>query len=123
MLHRRTIFAARIKSVCTTDMTHSEVTYENDQFRATKWTIPPGDHIPMHTHEYDYVVVPLCNTVMHVRTDSGELLEAQMQIGTSYGRPAGSAHECLNRGQDEIVFIEVEYIGGASNCQNAKMPV
>lgn len=92
-------------------MSHSEVTYENEIFRATKWTIPAGDTIPMHTHEYDYVVIPLSENVMHVRTDAGELLEAQMQVGTSYGRSAGSAHECINMGDSDIVFIEVEYLG------------
>ncbi|MFD2673913.1 hypothetical protein [Gulosibacter bifidus] len=92
-------------------MAHNEVKFENERFRATRWTIAPGDSIPMHTHEYDYVVVPLSNNVMHVETDTGEVLEAQMQRGTSYGRAAGSAHACFNRGTDDIVFIEVEYLG------------
>ena len=57
---------------------HSEIVFENDRFRATKWTIQPGGTIPMHRHEYDYVVVPLSNNLMHVTTADGELIEAAL---------------------------------------------
>lgn len=86
----------------------SEITYENEHFRATKWTISPGGEIPMHRHEYEYVVVPLSDNVMHVTTAEGELIEARMVPGTAYGRPKGSEHKNENRGETDIVFIEVE---------------
>lgn len=91
-----------------TPRSYSEVIHEDSKFRVTKWTIEPGATIEMHTHEYDYVVVPISNNVMHVTTDAGELLEARMEPGTAYGRSAGSAHMNENRGDTDIVFIEVE---------------
>lgn len=88
----------------------SEIVYENDRFRATKWTIQPGGTIPMHRHEYDYVVVPISNNIMHVTTADGELIESRLEPGTAYGRDKGSEHMNENRGEDHVVFIEVEYL-------------
>lgn len=90
----------------------SEIVYENAQFRTTKWTIAPGGTIPMHRHDYEYVVVPLSDNVMHVTTAEGEEIEARMQPGTAYGRPKGVEHRCDNRGDTDIVFIEVESLLG-----------
>lgn len=87
---------------------NAEIVYENEQFRTTKWTISPGGHIPMHRHDYEYVVVPLSDNVMHVITGDADLIEAVMVPGTAYGRPKGSEHRCENRGETDIVFIEVE---------------
>ena len=88
----------------------SEIVFENDRFRATKWTIQPGGTIPMHRHEHDYVVIPLSDNLMHVTTADGELIEAALKPGTAYGRDAGSEHENENRGDSDVVFIEVEYL-------------
>ena len=90
----------------------SEVVHEDAHFRTTKWTISPGGTIPMHRHEHEYVVVPLSENVMHVTTAEGEVIEARMLPGTAYGRPKGTEHRCDNRGDDDIVFIEVESLVG-----------
>lgn len=87
----------------------SEVQLDNDQFRVTKWTITPGGTIPMHRHEYEYVVVPMVTDRIHVVTAEGEEIVAELVAGNSYTRPAGSEHQVENRGStSDIVFIEVE---------------
>ena len=86
-----------------------EVQLENERFRVTKWTIDPGGEIPMHRHDYDYVVVPLVTDTMHVRTAEGAEIVTELVAGQSYTRPAGSEHVVQNRGaRDAIVFVEVE---------------
>ncbi|BDY26516.1 MULTISPECIES: cupin domain-containing protein [Mycolicibacterium] len=86
-----------------------ELQLRNDQFRVTKWTIEPGGAIPMHRHEYEYVVVPLVTDTMHVVTADGDEIVAELVAGQSYSRPAGSEHTVENRGDTEaIVFVEVE---------------
>jgi quercetin dioxygenase-like cupin family protein len=85
------------------------VQLENSDFRVTQWTIEPGGVIPMHRHDYEYVVVPLVTDTMHVITAEGEELIAELTMGQSYTRPAGSEHQVENRASNApIVFIEVE---------------
>lgn len=90
---------------------HAELQLENEQFRVTKWTIEPGGHIPMHRHEYEYVVIPLATDTMHVVTAEGGELVSNLVAGQSYTRPAGSEHRIEHRGAASaapIVFVEVE---------------
>ena len=88
---------------------HGEVQQDDGRFRVTRWTIEPGGAIPMHRHEYDYVVVPLVNGTMHVVTPDGTATAAELRIGDSYTRTAGVEHQVENRGSTEsVVFVEVE---------------
>ena len=89
-------------------MAHGEQQIENDNFRVTKWTIEPGDEIPMHVHEYDYVVVPLVSETMHVLNADGTEIVAELTTGASYTRAAGAEHVVQNRGANVVEFIEVE---------------
>ncbi|OBA98660.1 cupin [Mycolicibacterium fortuitum] len=87
----------------------SEIQLENDRFRVTKWTIEPGGAIPMHRHDYAYVVVPLVTDTMHVVTADDVEVASELVVGQSYSRPAGSEHTVENGGQlNPIVFVEVE---------------
>ena len=89
-------------------MAHADIQLENEHFRVTKWTIEPGDAIPMHLHEFEYVVVPLTTTTMHVTNADGTEIVAQLEHGVSYSRDAGAEHTVENRGEEAIAFIEVE---------------
>lgn len=87
----------------------SEVQLHNESFRVMKWTIAPGATIPMHVHEYEYVVIPLTTGPMVVRNADGSVIHADLVAGVSYTRPAGSEHSVSNEQSDEsVVFIEVE---------------
>lgn len=88
---------------------HSTVQLENEHFRVTQWTIEPGGAIPMHRHEYEYVVIPLVTASMRVENADGSAFDAALELGVSYSRPAGSEHTISNTAsQDPIVFVEVE---------------
>ncbi|MGO3146773.1 MAG: cupin domain-containing protein [Leucobacter sp.] len=88
---------------------HADLQLENDQFRVTKWTIEPNGAIPMHRHDYEYVVVPLVTATMHVVNADGSLIVAELVTGQSYTRPAGAEHQVENRGTSEaVIFVEVE---------------
>ncbi|MFM9921185.1 cupin domain-containing protein [Lacisediminihabitans sp. H27-G8] len=89
-------------------MPSSETQIDNGVFRVTKWTIPPGDEIPMHVHDYDYVVVPLVSDTMHATNADGSELDVDLRIGQSYARPAGVEHSIANRGTATIIFVETE---------------
>ncbi len=88
---------------------HSTVQLENEHFRVTQWTIEPGGAIPMHRHEYEYVVIPLVTASMRVDNADGSSFDAELVTGVSYSRPAGSEHAISNLSSpDAIVFVEVE---------------
>lgn len=90
-------------------MARSDIQIDTDEFRVTKWSIDPGDAIPMHVHEHDYVVVPLVTATMHVVNADGSEIVAELEQGVSYTRAAGQEHRVENRVSPEpIVFIEVE---------------
>ena len=89
-------------------MASGEIQIDNGIFRVTKWMIEPGGEIPMHLHEYDYVVVPLVDDTMFATNADGSELRAELRIGQSYTRPAGIEHSVANRGAATIAFIETE---------------
>ncbi|SJN10164.1 Protein export cytoplasm protein SecA ATPase RNA helicase (TC 3.A.5.1.1) [Leucobacter sp. 7(1)] len=88
---------------------HGEVQLENEYFRVTQWTIEPGGVIPMHRHDYEYVVVPMVTDTMHVTNADGSEIVANLVAGQSYTRSAGSEHQVENRtSAQSIVFVETE---------------
>lgn len=88
---------------------HGEVQLENEYFRVTQWTIEPGGVIPMHRHDYEYVVVPMVTDTMHVTNADGSEIVANLVAGQSYTRSAGSEHQVENRtSKNNIVFVETE---------------
>ena len=89
-------------------MSSGEIQIDNGIFRVTKWMIEPGGEIPMHVHQYDYVVVPLVDDTMFVTNADGSELRAELRIGQSYARPAGVEHSVANRGTASITFVETE---------------
>ena len=89
-------------------MATGETQIDNGVFRVTKWTIESGDAIPMHVHDFEYVVVPLVNDTMHVTNSDGSELVAEIRIGQSYTRPAGAEHTVANHGSGTIEFVEIE---------------
>jgi len=89
-------------------MATAEVHIENDGFRVTKWTIEPGGSIPMHQHDFDYVVVPLVTDTMHVVNADGTEMVVPIETSVPYTHNAGAEHTVENRGSNVIEFIEVE---------------
>jgi len=88
---------------------HAELQLENDVFRVTKWTIEPGGSIPMHRHDYEYVVIPLVTDTMQVVNADGSEFDAELTTGQSYTRTAGAEHRIENRGSAAaVVFVEIE---------------
>jgi quercetin dioxygenase-like cupin family protein len=88
---------------------HAAVQLENEFFRVTKWTIEPGGAIPMHRHDFEYVVVPVVDAQMSVVSPDGTEFVAHITTGESYTRAAGSEHRIENRSSEVTVeFVEIE---------------
>jgi len=84
------------------------VTVDNDRVRVTKWVFAPGAATGWHVHEFDYVVTPVIGSNVVIVDGEGEETAVEMVAGQSYFREAGVAHDVINAGPGELVFVETE---------------
>lgn len=84
------------------------VQIDNDEVRVTQWRLAPDTATGPHTHEMDYVIVPVAAGEMTIVAPSGEISKAQLGVGQSYFRKAGVQHDVQNQTNREIVFLEIE---------------
>jgi len=78
--------------------------------RVTKWTFAPGTQTGAHVHEYDYVVVPITGGELTIEMPDGEVVVAPLEIGASYQRGKGVAHNVMNAGDSTVAFVEIELL-------------
>ena len=87
----------------------SELLFADDTVRITRHSLLPGATTGVHTHECDYVVMPVHGGV--VRVERGvESSEFMMSAGAPYSRESGVTHSLVNVSKSEIVFVELEYL-------------
>ena len=83
----------------------------NDRARVTEWRFPKrGDNTGWHRHEYDYVVVPLFDGILKIKTGGGEYVTAPMKTGVPYFREMGVEHDVINGNDFECAFVEIEIL-------------
>jgi quercetin dioxygenase-like cupin family protein len=85
---------------------------DTPEVRVTEWRLAPGSSTGHHRHAYDYVVVPLTGGELTAITAEGRS-QRPLQPGQSYFRKAGVEHDVSNETAGEIVFIEIEIMGGS----------
>jgi beta-alanine degradation protein BauB len=83
------------------------VLIDNDCVRVTRWRFAPGAATGWHTHEYDYVIVPLTDGTLRLVEPEGER-NSDLTIGAPYFREAGVEHDVVNANAYELTFIEIE---------------
>ena len=86
----------------------SDVQVDTPEVRVTEWRLAPGSATSHHTHEMDYVIVPVTSGEMTIVAPTGERSKAQLGVGKSYFRKPASSTTCSTRPASEIVFLEVE---------------
>lgn len=88
------------------------VLIDDGRVRVTKWHFDPGASTGAHTHEFDYVVVPVTGGDFLVRTHDGESMNMLQVAGEAYARPAGVSHDVTNAGRQVASFVEIEFLSG-----------
>ncbi|TDO99839.1 cupin domain-containing protein [Marinomonas balearica] len=83
------------------------VQIDNDKFIVTEWRFPPRAETALHTHEYDYIVVPQTTGRLTIETHGG-VVYSDLTVGKSYSREAGVCHNVINDNDFEFVFVEIE---------------
>ena len=82
---------------------------QNDRVIVTEWRFAPGAETGHHVHGHDYVVVPLTSGTLKLEEPTGTR-SVLLEVGVSYTRPAGVAHNVINDNPYEFRFVEVELI-------------
>jgi beta-alanine degradation protein BauB len=82
---------------------------DNGRARVTRHRLAPGTHTGFHRHEFDYVVVPVTAGRMRI-LEGGEERFSDLSPGVAYFRPAGIEHDVFNGGEEELIFVEIEFV-------------
>ncbi len=84
---------------------------ENDRVRVTQWKfLKKGDNTGWHTHDYDYIVVPMFTGILEIDTPDDARSKAELTQGVPYFRDLGVRHDVINGNDFECAFIEVELL-------------
>ena len=83
----------------------SDVQVDTPEVRVTEWRLAPGSATGHHTHEMDYVIVPVTSGEMTIVAPNGDRSKAQLGIGKSYFRKAGVQHDVLNETASEMTAM------------------
>jgi mannose-6-phosphate isomerase-like protein (cupin superfamily) len=76
--------------------------------RVTRWDFVSGADTGHHVHGMGYVVVPMTDCKFLIEEPNGSR-EVDMARGQVYRRDAGVEHNVVNRGEEFMSFIEIEY--------------
>ena len=82
---------------------------DNERTRVTEWRFAPNATTGYHTHEMDYVIVPITSGTLALTGPDGVETFAELEAGVSYFREAGVEHDVRNANDHEFSFVEVEF--------------
>ncbi len=87
----------------------SNTTIDDQQVRVTAWTFEArGDSTGFHTHEFDYIVVPVTGGTFSVTDAHGAVHRMEQNAGSPYRGAAGIEHTVSNAGDGRATFVEIE---------------
>ena len=81
---------------------------DNERVRVTEWRFEVGEETGWHRHELDYTVVPISTGTLTIVDRSGIETPNSISLGVPYFRYSGAEHNVINRGSENMSFIEVE---------------
>lgn len=84
---------------------------KNDKVVVTEWSFhEEGANTGWHSHQFDYVVVPLSDGKLAITDDKGCATMVDLNMGVPYFRKKGAEHDVTNASDGPISFIEVEFL-------------
>jgi beta-alanine degradation protein BauB len=86
----------------------SRVVFENDRVRVWEIELGPGEELPMHLHELDYVFVVVSGGPTTITWEDGRQETNEHQPGEVLWRQAPHAHALRNDGQTRYLNRLVE---------------
>jgi beta-alanine degradation protein BauB len=87
----------------------STTQHEDDRIRVNRLTFSAaGDETGIHTHDFDYIVVPVTGGDLTVIAEDGSMRELHQNPGVSYTGKAGTHHNVISASGTPVMFIEIE---------------
>ena len=75
-----------------------------------RWSFQQGQATGMHTHEYDYIAIPITGGDFTATFESGDVMPVTQIAGTPYQREAGVRHNVRFVGEGAATFVEIEFL-------------
>ena len=82
----------------------------NSRINVTEWKFKPGEYTGFHIHEYDYIVVPLTTGELTAINSDDSTTVSNLEVGKSYFRQKGVAHNIINTNAFDFTFVEIELL-------------
>ena len=90
----------------------------SDQWTVTTVTVPPGAHVPRHTHAGGYLVVPLTNLDFKEQDVSGTVVNVHLGVGeVTWNKPV--THEVTNVGTQPTRLVVLQFKGEPASAAPA----
>ena len=86
-----------------------KVLLENNVFKITKWEFLPNQETGWHTHEMDYVVMPLRDGKLKIVSDDLSVNIVSVFTDNPYFKKAGIHHNVISDNEDYFSFLEMEF--------------
>ena len=89
-------------------MAESKMMIDNERTRVTLWSFKLGEETGLHSHEYDYVVVPMKDGELKIVNLDGSMSISKLRKGVSYFKQKGMNHNVINNNDFSFSFVEIE---------------
>ena len=87
----------------------STLLVEDKKVRVTRFDFEPDQETGWHIHEYDYVITAITDCFMMLQHPDGTETHSEVYAGNAYIRDAGIHHNVINKSDQKMSFIEIEF--------------
>ena len=87
----------------------STLLIEDKKVRVTRFDFEPDQETGWHIHEYDYVITAITDCFMMLQHPDGIETDSEVAAGNAYIRDAGVHHNVINKSDQKMSFIEIEF--------------
>ena len=87
-----------------------KILFENEHLRVWSVKLDPGQKQPWHQHLLPYLIVPMTDGDIEIKSIDGTSYRVQDKAGRAIWRDAGEVHDLLNHGNAVYrnVLIEIK---------------
>ena len=87
----------------------STLLVEDKKVRVTRFDFQPDQETGWYIHEYDYVITAITDCFMVLQHPDGTETDSEVTAGNAYIRDAGVHHNVINKSDQKMSFIEIEF--------------
>ena len=87
----------------------STLLVEDKKVRVTRFDFEPDQETGWHIHEYDYLITAITDCFMMLQHPDGIETDSEIAAGNAYIRDAGVHHNVINKSDQKMSFIEIEF--------------